>query len=76
MIIEDAETNVFLSIASVWEIAIKVGTGKLLLSPPFDESNRKTFGGNVIALLDITVDHTVATDDDCLSTIAIRLIAS
>ena len=58
-VIEDAETNVFLSIASAWEIAIKVGTGKLLLSTPFDKVIADLLDGNVIALLDITVDHTV-----------------
>ena len=58
-VIEDAETNVFLSIASAWEIAIKVSTGKLLLSTPFDKVIAGLLRDNVIALLDITVDHTV-----------------
>ncbi len=58
-IIEDTETSIFLSIASVWEIAIKVSTGKLSLRDPLDSIISHHLRDNVIALLDITVDHTV-----------------
>lgn len=35
-LIEEATNAVFLSITSVWEMAIKVSLGKLILSQPFD----------------------------------------
>ena len=35
--IEDEENEVLLSIASVWEIAIKTSVGKLTLAKPFAE---------------------------------------
>jgi len=35
-LIEEPTNDVFLSIASVWEMAIKVSLGKLDLSQPFD----------------------------------------
>ncbi len=35
-LIEDDRNEVFLSIASLWEIAIKVSLGKLRLEQPFD----------------------------------------
>ena len=51
--IEDAEANVFLSIASAWEIAIKVSTGKLLLGTPFNIVIADFLRSNVIALLEL-----------------------
>jgi len=35
-LIEEPTNEVFLSMASVWEMAIKVSLGKLRLSQPFD----------------------------------------
>ena len=35
-LIEDAANEKFLSVASLWEIAIKLSIGKLTLSAPFD----------------------------------------
>ncbi|XHX80672.1 MAG: type II toxin-antitoxin system VapC family toxin [Stenomitos frigidus ULC029] len=36
-ILEDTSNTLFLSIASLWELAIKVGLGKLELQKPFHE---------------------------------------
>jgi PIN domain nuclease of toxin-antitoxin system len=36
ILIEDAVNDVFLSVASVWEIAIKIGAGKLDLGQPIE----------------------------------------
>ena len=58
-VIEDTETSILLSIASAWEIAIKVSTGKLFLRNSLDRVISQHLQDNVIALLDITVDHTV-----------------
>ena len=37
LLIEDEANEKFFSVASLWEIAIKVSIGKLTLSAPFDE---------------------------------------
>ena len=62
-LIESLENELFLSIASVWEIAIKVGLGKLTLAQPLDRlvPDHMTRAG--IVLLPITIEHaaTVAT---------------
>ena len=46
-----------MSIASVWEMAIKVGLGKLSPHVPFPMLISEQLSQNRIALLDITVDH-------------------
>jgi PIN domain nuclease of toxin-antitoxin system len=56
-LIEDPATNPFLSIASVWEMAIKVGLGKLTPHVPFPMLIAEQLNENGIALLAITVDH-------------------
>lgn len=58
-IVEDIANERLLSIASIWEAAIKFGTGKLELSQPFDILIPSQLHGNVITLLDITVAHTM-----------------
>jgi PIN domain nuclease of toxin-antitoxin system len=57
MLIEEPTNDVFLSIASVWEMAIKVSLGKLNLSQPFDLFIPNQLLLNDITLLDITVSH-------------------
>ncbi len=37
MLIENPEHTVYLSIASIWEMAIKISLGKLEMPAPFDE---------------------------------------
>lgn len=58
-LIEDATNDIFLSIASVWEMAIKASLGKLTLSQPFDLFIPNQLLLNNITLLDITVSHTL-----------------
>jgi PIN domain nuclease of toxin-antitoxin system len=58
-LIEESTNAVFLSIASVWEMAIKVSLGKLTLSQPFDLFIPNQLLLNDITLLDITVSHTL-----------------
>jgi PIN domain nuclease of toxin-antitoxin system len=58
-LIEEATNDIFLSIASVWEMAIKVSLGKLSLSQPFDLFIPNQLLLNDITLLDITVGHTL-----------------
>jgi PIN domain nuclease of toxin-antitoxin system len=53
--IEDNEN--FVSIVSVWEIAIKYGIGKLSLELPFDDFIDRQITPNGIQLLDIKLEH-------------------
>jgi len=56
-ILKDNKQKKYTSIASVWEIAIKMSIGKLLLEFSFNEIEVKLAGSN-ISLLDISVEHT------------------
>lgn len=56
--IEDENNNPYLSVASLWEIAIKVSIGKLELSEPFESLIPEQLAENGIELLDISVAHT------------------
>ena len=52
--------QLLLSMASVWELAIKIGTGKLTLSGDLDQVIRDQTTRNPIQLLPITLDHALA----------------
>src|SRR5689334_16470471 len=56
-LIEDAANEKFLSVASLWEIAIKVSIGKLALSAPFDVLIPQQLSLNGFELLNIKVEH-------------------
>jgi len=56
-LIEDVTSEKFLSIASLWEIAIKLSTGKLSLSAPFDELIPQQLSLNGFELLNIKIAH-------------------
>ena len=55
-LIDDPSNERFLSIASLWEIAIKTGLGKLDLDKPFEQMFPERLDFNRIEILDITVD--------------------
>lgn len=57
--IEDRNNEKFLSIASVWEMAIKISLGKLVIQDPLTDllDQAATDGG--IALLGISREHAV-----------------
>ena len=57
-LIEDDNSINFISIASLWEIAIKVSLGKLQLNTSFEEINRQ-IEINGFQWLPITSDHTL-----------------
>jgi PIN domain nuclease of toxin-antitoxin system len=57
-VIEDGGNEVYLSVASLWEMAIKVSLGKLTLGQPFDVLIPDQLARNSIELLGITVAHT------------------
>ncbi len=58
--IEDPDNLRFLSMASLWEIAIKSNLGKLQLDPPFSDLFPREAHANSIGLLDITADDVTA----------------
>lgn len=57
-VMDDEMNELFISIASLWEIAIKVSIGKLHLSQPFDRLFPVLLEINSIGVLGITVEHT------------------
>lgn len=59
-LIEDGANENFLSVGSLWEIAIKVSIGKLSLAAPFDVLIPRQLGLNGIALLNVSTDHAAA----------------
>lgn len=58
-LIENPNNVILLSIASIWEIAIKVSLGKLQLHKPFDELFPDELHFNDIKVLDITVESLI-----------------
>jgi PIN domain nuclease of toxin-antitoxin system len=58
-IIEEPDNEIYLSLASVWEISIKVGLGKLILSQPLDAFFPDQLSRNDIKLLPIELNHAV-----------------
>lgn len=57
-LIEDAQNQPFLSIASLWEMAIKVSLGKLTISQPFEKLIPTQLQRNGIEIMDIGFPHT------------------
>jgi PIN domain nuclease of toxin-antitoxin system len=55
--ITDPNNDLQLSAASVWEIAIKVGLGKLTLSLPYRQWMTKAINDLGLSLLPITVEY-------------------
>ena len=58
MSIIDAEDSVYVSPASIWEIAIKISIGKYTLSEPFATFWDRQLRDNEFTLLPITVSQT------------------
>ncbi|AFY49650.1 hypothetical protein Nos7524_3876 [Nostoc sp. PCC 7524] len=56
-LIEDQRNQRFLSIASLWEMSIKVSIGKLQLGMNFAELVKQQVYGNAIELLEIRPEH-------------------
>src|SRR2546421_10071724 len=56
-LIEDLANEKFLSVASLWEIAIKLSIGRLALSAPFDVLIPQQLSLNGFELLNIEVGH-------------------
>ena len=56
-LIEDQANQRFLSVASLWEMSIKVSIGKLELGITFTELVKREVYGNAIELLEIQPEH-------------------
>lgn len=56
-IIEDPGNEIAVSVASLWEISIKVSIGKLTLHQPFEVLFPDTLNAERIALLPLRVEH-------------------
>ena len=56
----DPANDIWLSVVSVWEVVIKVGTGKLALSGDIDQIVRDIQAQNPLQLLDIQYPHALA----------------
>lgn len=57
--IEDSSNEIWLSIASIWEMAIKYSAGKLSFAQPFDPFILNQINVNNFAILHIAIEHTV-----------------
>jgi PIN domain nuclease of toxin-antitoxin system len=55
--LKDATNQLFLSAATIWEIAIKVGTGKLSLALPYLQWMNRAIGDLSLTILPVTVDY-------------------
>ena len=58
-LIEDLGNEVFISTASIWEIAIKVSISKLPLNRPYPDFIDECFGPQMFELLPIKPAHTI-----------------
>ena len=58
-LIDSPRNEKFISIVSLWEIAIKVSLGKLVLNKPFEKLFPEQLDFNHIEILDITVDNLI-----------------
>ncbi|MEX0704313.1 MAG: type II toxin-antitoxin system VapC family toxin [Planctomycetales bacterium] len=63
-VIDDPANDLLLSAATIWEIAIKVGLGKLTLTLPYREWMTRAISDLYVTVLPITVEHA-----DCQSTL-------
>ncbi|MBK6723037.1 MAG: type II toxin-antitoxin system VapC family toxin [Acidobacteria bacterium] len=57
-LIEDPENKKFVSIVSIWEIAIKVSIGKISLATAFDSLFPHQLDINGFELLPVLIEHT------------------
>ncbi|MEO1257005.1 MAG: type II toxin-antitoxin system VapC family toxin [Bacteroidota bacterium] len=56
-LVEDPVNHIFLSVASIWEMAIKISIGKLEMPSPFTDFISKQLQNNTIEVLNISIAH-------------------
>lgn len=59
-LIEDTSNEILLSVASIWEIAIKFSLGKLSLTAPVETFIAQQLQANAITTIDVRTEHAVA----------------
>jgi len=59
-LIEDSSNRPFLSVASLWEMAIKISLGKLRLNQPYESLIPEQLDFNGIEILGIGLSHAAA----------------
>lgn len=59
-VIQNGRNELYLSVASAWEISIKVGLGKLQLSQPLEIFLPQQLQQNGIQVLPVALEHTIA----------------
>lgn len=57
-VMQDPANDLFISAATIWEMAIKVAIGKLPLSLPYRQWLDKAVDDQGLSILPITLDHT------------------
>ena len=62
-LIEDPGNRKLVSVASCWEIAIKVGSGKLNLGEPCQTFLSREIANNNFELLEISLDHATSVEN-------------
>jgi len=60
VLIEVDDSQPFLSVASLWEMAIKVSLGKLQIEQPFETFISQQLTLNGIGILSLSLEHTAA----------------
>ncbi len=59
-LIEAEDSRPFLSVASLWEMAIKISLGKLSLTQPYESFVEGQLTTNGIDMLNVKINHTAA----------------
>lgn len=61
--IRQPDTEIFVSVVTFWEIAIKKSLGRLVYPNEFAAYSRQQLAENDFRALDVTLDHTAALHD-------------
>lgn len=56
-ILNDSENKIFVSLATIWELAIKLNLGKIKITEPFEDFISNYIYSNDIQLLEISLSH-------------------
>jgi PIN domain nuclease of toxin-antitoxin system len=59
LLIQEAENEIFISVATLWEISIKNSLNKLELSQPFEILIPRELSDNEFTQLSITIEHLI-----------------
>lgn len=59
----DSENEIFISMASIWELSIKSSLGKISLEQPLDEFVNEHVKGNDIRILKIELPHVLRIEN-------------